>query len=172
MKTAYLSLGSNQGNREEYLQRALDVLARERVRPLRCSAVYETEPQEVRDQPWFLNLVAEVETGLFPMQLLSKVLGVERELGRERGSPKGPRVIDIDILFHGRFAIDTPQLVVPHPRLHLRRFVLQPMADLAPELRHPLLNRSVKELLRSLEGQAVTRVAFLPRIPGTEPGAE
>lgn len=169
MKTVYLSLGSNQGRREEHLQRAIDRLHEARVFVRRCSAVYETEPQDLPHQPWFLNLVVEAATDLFPIQLLAKTAAIERALGRERRVAKGPRTIDIDILLFGRFAIDTPQLVVPHPRLHLRRFVLQPLVELAPELRHPLLGSSMRELLEKMEGQAVRRAAFRPVLPLPEP---
>lgn len=168
MKTVYLSLGSNQGNREDHLQRAIDLLPARRVFVRRCSSVYETEPQELTRQPWFLNLVVEAQTELFPMQLLAKIAAIEHELGRERRVAKGPRTLDIDILLFGRFAIDTPQLVIPHPRMHLRRFVLQPLAELAPDLRHPLLGKSMRELLQKLEGQAVRRAAFTPKLPPPE----
>lgn len=165
MKTVYLSLGSNQGKREEHLQRAIDLLHGARVFVRRCSTVYETEPQDLPHQPWFLNLVVEAATELFPMQLLAKTGAIERELGRERRVAKGPRTIDIDILLFGRFAVETPQLVVPHPRMHLRRFVLQPLAEMAPELRHPLLGQSMRELLQKIDGQAVRRVPFTPVLP-------
>lgn len=168
MKTVYLSLGSNQGNREDHLQRAIDLLSARRVFVRRCSTVYETEPQELTRQPWFLNLVVEAQTELFPMQVLAKIAAIEQELGRERRVAKGPRTLDIDILLFGRFAIDTPQLVVPHPRMHVRRFVLQPLAELAPDLRHPLLGKSMRELLQELEGQAVRRAAFTPTLPHPE----
>jgi len=124
----------------------------------RVSAIYETEPQEVTDQPWFLNQVVEVETELFPMQLLARIQKIERELGRKRTLPKGPRTIDIDIILFGNAVIDTAKLQVPHPRLAQRRFVLEPLATLAPQLRHPVLRRSIKELLEGTQGQAVRRI--------------
>jgi 2-amino-4-hydroxy-6-hydroxymethyldihydropteridine diphosphokinase len=122
---------------------------------VRVSPVYETEPQEFKNQPWFLNLVAEIQTSLFPMQLLTRLRKIERKLGRKRTVEKGPRSIDIDILLYGESVIDSQDLVVPHPRMHERRFVLQPLADLAPDLRHPVLRRSVKELLAGVTGQAI-----------------
>ena len=109
--------------------------------------IYETEPLDYTDQRWFLNLVAEAETTLFPMQLLSRTGKIERELGRVRTVPKGPRTIDIDILLYGSAVIRTARLEVPHPRMAERRFVLAPLADLAPDLRHPLTHRSVREML-------------------------
>lgn len=160
MKNAYLGLGSNIGEREQLLQQALVMLADDHLRVLRTSAVYETEPVGVRDQPWFLNAVAEVELDLFPMQLLARTQRVEREMGRKRGKVHGPRAIDIDILLFGRFAIDTPQLVVPHPRLAERRFVLEPLADLDPELRHPITRRMVREMLGDIKDQVVRRTAI------------
>ncbi len=169
-KTVYLSLGSNMGAREEHLQRAIDLLAARRVEPLRCSPVYETEPQDLRDQPWFLNLVLEARTEYFPLQLLAQTAAIERELGRQRLVANGPRTIDIDILVYGRHVVETPALTIPHPRMTARRFVLQPLVDLAPHLRHPILGQSMKELLGALAAQAVRRVPFTPRLPATEPG--
>jgi 2-amino-4-hydroxy-6-hydroxymethyldihydropteridine diphosphokinase len=159
MKTVYLSLGSNVGDREEMLRAALRLLESPGLHVVRVSPVYETEPQDFKKQPWFLNLVAEIQTGLFPMQLLTRVRRIERELGRKRTVDKGPRSIDIDILLYGESVIDSEDLVVPHPRMTERRFVLQPLADLAPDLRHPVLRRSVKELLAAVSGQAVRQHA-------------
>jgi 2-amino-4-hydroxy-6-hydroxymethyldihydropteridine diphosphokinase len=155
MRTAYLSLGSNVGERERMLSEALRLLESPGLQVARVSPVYETEPQDFKNQPWFLNLVVEVRTALFPMQLLTRVRKIERELGRKRTVNKGPRSIDIDILLYSESVIDSKDLVVPHPRMAERRFVLQPLADLAPDLRHPVLRRSVKELLSAVSGQAV-----------------
>lgn len=157
MKTAYLSLGSNVGDREAHLKRALDRLAREDIRVKRKSSIYETEPQDLRKQAWFLNLAAEIETSLFPRQLLHRIQHIEREMGRKRVIAKGPREIDIDILLYGNFVISTEVLTIPHPRLSERRFVLQPLADLAPDLRHPVSHVSIRELLAGLSGQIVKR---------------
>jgi len=157
LNTAYLSLGSNLNDREANLRRALEILESPDVHIKRVSSIYETEPQEMRDQPWFLNLVAEVETTLFPMQLLRRVRKIEKELGRQRLVPKGPRTVDIDILLFGRFVMDSPALQVPHPRMQDRRFVLEPLAEIAPELRHPVTRRSVPEMLQATSGQIVRR---------------
>ena len=123
----------------------------------RVSSIYETEPQDMRGQPWFLNLVVEIQTPLFPMQLLGRILRIEREMGRRRVVPKGPRIIDIDIILFGNFVIDTPQLKVPHPRLAARRFVLEPLAELVPDLRHPVSRRTVREMLAEVGGQVVKK---------------
>jgi len=127
LKTAYLSLGSNIGDREANLRTALDELHPERVSP-----IYETEPVDYRDQAWFLNVVAEVRTDRFPRQFLSMTQRIERELGRVRTIAKGPRTIDIDILLFGSTVVHAKDLEIPHPRMAERRFVLQPLADLAP----------------------------------------
>lgn len=158
MKTAYLSLGSNLDDREGNLRRALEMLASPEIRVTRVSSIYETEPQDVRHQPWFLNLVAEIETSLFPMQLLNRIQKIEKELGRKRIVAKGPRTIDIDVVLFGNFVIDTPQLTVPHPRMQDRRFVLEPLAELAPELRHPVTRQSAREMLAGTAGQVVRKL--------------
>lgn len=121
----------------------------------RESSIFETEPQNFKNQPDFLNMVVEIETTLFPLQLLSRIQKIERELGRKRIVPKGPRTIDIDIVLFGNFVVDTQQLKIPHPRLEERRFVLEPLAQLAPELRHPVHRRSIRELLAAVRGQNV-----------------
>ena len=147
MKRIYLSLGSNLGDRESNLRKAVERLAASEIRVLGCSPLYETEPVDFTEQGWFLNQVVSGETSLFPLQLLLRLGRVERELGRVRGVPKGPRTIDIDILFYGAAVVDTPRLEIPHPRIAERRFVLQPLADLAPELRHPVTHRTVRQML-------------------------
>ena len=159
MKTVYLGLGSNVGDREANLREALKRLESEGTRVVRRSSLYETEPQELRDQPWFLNAVVEVETDLFPLQLLACVRNIEREMGRRRVTSKGPRNIDIDILFYGRNVIDTPDLEVPHPRIAQRRFVLEPLAEIAPSFRHPLTGKTAIEMLATLEPQGIRRLA-------------
>jgi 2-amino-4-hydroxy-6-hydroxymethyldihydropteridine diphosphokinase len=168
VKTVYLSLGSNLGDREQMLQSALDRLHGAGLRILRLSPVYETEPVGLKEQRLFLNLAAEAETDLFPMLLLSRIQKVELQLGRKRtGPPNGPRSIDIDILFYGRFTVRSARLEIPHPRLHERRFVLGPLVELAPELRHPTLGRTMRDLLASLEGQKIRKTDFTPRLPSS-----
>jgi 2-amino-4-hydroxy-6-hydroxymethyldihydropteridine diphosphokinase len=161
MKKVYLGLGSNLGDRDAMLRAALDALEWPGLHIRRVSPVYETEPMDVPGQHWFLNLVAEAQTDLFPLQLLHRTLKVEARLGRRRLAPKGPRSIDIDILLFGNSVVTTPTLEIPHPRFRLRRFVLAPLADLAPNLRDPVTRRTVRELLGELQGQAVRKISAL-----------
>jgi 2-amino-4-hydroxy-6-hydroxymethyldihydropteridine diphosphokinase len=157
LKTIYLSLGSNIGNRERHLHAAIERLGDD-VRVVRVSPMYETEPVDYTEQRWFLNLVVEAQTTLFPLQLLARIQKIERALGRVRGIPKGPRTIDIDILFHGQTVMRTSTLKIPHPRIAERRFVLAPLADLAPDLRHPVARRTIRELLDAAPAQTVRRL--------------
>ena len=145
MKRVYLSLGSNVGDREANLRAAI-----QRLDPLRVSPIYETEPVDYKDQAWFLNVVVEAETALFPRQLLARMQRIECELGRVRTVPKGPRTIDIDILLYGDVVMRTTELEIPHPRMTERRFVLQPLADLTPDLRHPVTHMTVRAMLARL----------------------
>ena len=158
MKTVYLSLGSNIGDRERHLKAAIELLPAAGVEVLRVSPVYETEPVDYTAQAWFFNLVVEAETVLFPMQLLSRTARIERELGRIRSVAKGPRTIDIDILLYGRAVVKTARLEIPHPRMVERRFVLAPLNDLAPNLRHPVTNRTVREMLGAAPAQIIRRL--------------
>lgn len=155
MKIAYLGLGSNLGDREASLREALRKLESPDLRLIRVSSLYETEPVGYARQGWFLNLCAEVETTLFPKQLLQRTQRVEREMGRRRTIKDGPRVIDVDILLYGNAIIETKELQVPHPRYRERRFVLAPLAELKPTLRDPETGRSVAEMLADLQNQTV-----------------
>jgi 2-amino-4-hydroxy-6-hydroxymethyldihydropteridine diphosphokinase len=157
LKRVYLSLGSNVGEREANLRRAIEALAANDVRVLRESSIYETEPRDLPGQPWFLNQVIEAETDLFPRQLLSRAQRIEREMGRRRGVAKGPRLIDIDIVLFGGSIVFTPDLEIPHPRMAERRFVLEPLAELCPEMRHPANGRTVCQMLEGVLDQVVRK---------------
>jgi 2-amino-4-hydroxy-6-hydroxymethyldihydropteridine diphosphokinase len=153
-KTVYLSLGSNLGDRAGNLRQAVNRLS-ELGAVTALSSLYETEPVEVeRAQPWFLNCVVAIETELMPKQFLSRALAIEQELGRRRTEKKGPRTLDIDIVLFGSAIVDSPGLTIPHPAMHRRRFVLEPLVEIAPDVRHPILKRTAKELLNDLPGTA------------------
>jgi 2-amino-4-hydroxy-6-hydroxymethyldihydropteridine diphosphokinase len=158
-ETAHLSLGSNLGDREGHLRDAISRLGPE-GRVVAVSFFYETEPVEITAQPWFLNCAIALETTKTPEALMAAILRIEQEMGRKREHKKGPRTIDIDILLFGDAVIQTPELTVPHPAMHERRFVLEPMAEIAPEALHPQRNKTVRELLDALPtGQEVRRKA-------------
>jgi 2-amino-4-hydroxy-6-hydroxymethyldihydropteridine diphosphokinase len=157
MKTAYLSLGSNIGDRAGHIARALKSLSHSCAHIARQSSLYATEPVDFEPQRWFLNCVVEAETSLMPRQLLSALRRIERELGRKQLVARGPRTIDLDILFYGSSIVRTPDLEIPHPRLSERRFVLVPLAEIAPTLRHPVLGMSVTELLAATQDRASVR---------------
>jgi 2-amino-4-hydroxy-6-hydroxymethyldihydropteridine diphosphokinase len=143
---AYIGLGSNLGDREQLIRDAAELIDARRL-----SAIRETEPWGLEDQPRFLNAVAEVETSLTPRHLLDRLLQVERELGRKRTGPRwGPRAIDLDLLLYGEQAVDEPGLLVPHPRLAERLFVLEPLAELVPAQKIPG-NGTVAEALAGLQ---------------------
>jgi 2-amino-4-hydroxy-6-hydroxymethyldihydropteridine diphosphokinase len=155
LKTVYLSLGSNVGDREAMLQAAIQALPAAGVTVARTSSLYETEPRDLPNQPWFLNLIAECLTDLFPVQLLGRLQKIERELGRKRTIAKGPRTIDIDIIFFGNSIVRTPALEIPHPRFRERRFVLAPLKELVPDLRDPVTRRTITELMAGTADQRV-----------------
>ncbi|RPI27638.1 MAG: 2-amino-4-hydroxy-6-hydroxymethyldihydropteridine diphosphokinase [Acidobacteria bacterium] len=150
----YLSLGSNLGNREEQLSRALRLLEAHGIEIVTCSSLYRTDPLYVLDQPHFLNLVCEVSTRLSPRQLLDSCLAIERQLGRTRRIQKGPREIDLDILYFGQAIIEEPSLVVPHPHLGERNFVLVPLVEIAPEFHDPRSGLTIAELRDRCQDQS------------------
>jgi 2-amino-4-hydroxy-6-hydroxymethyldihydropteridine diphosphokinase len=152
---AYVSLGSNLGDRAGNLLLAVRGMLEAGFAVTRLSSIYETEPVDVTDQPAFLNMVAELRVQSFsPEQTLARLLRIEYALGRRRDIPRGPRTVDLDLLLYGEERSATEFLQLPHPRLHERRFVLVPLAELAPELRHPGLHRTINELLRTTPDQS------------------
>ncbi len=157
MNRVFLSLGSNVGDRLAQLRRAREAIARQ-VRVLAASSIYETEPWGYTEQPGFLNQVLMGETDLGPGMLLDFVKFLEAELGRTPTFRYGPREIDIDILFYGNLVMETPQLVIPHPRLHERAFVLVPLEEIAPGLRHPVLGLTVADLVARVDTRGVQRL--------------
>ena len=159
-RTIYLSLGSNLGDRAAQIARAVEALAAAGVKVARQSALYATEPVPAaagRTQNWFLNCVLEAETEMMPRQLLRVLQQVERRLGRKRMVRSGPRTIDIDLLLYGSSVVRAADLEVPHPRMAERRFVLVPLAELVPSLRHPTLHKSVFELLAETRDRSQVR---------------
>ncbi len=159
MKRVYLSLGSNLGDRAANLRKGLDELPAAGIDVLRVSPFYRTEPVDYRAQPWFVNCVAEVSTALMPLRLLAALQSIERRLGRRRAAPKGPRTIDLDILFYENAVVRTPALKIPHEQIAERRFVLVPLRELAPDLRHPVTERTVSQMLIDTPDRSrVTRI--------------
>ncbi len=151
MTTVYLGLGSNLGDRRANLERAIELLA-EKLVIEQTSSLYETEPVGYREQPLFLNAVCRATTELSPFDLLHLIREIEAALGKVPNFPNGPRIIDIDILFHGDRIIETPQLIIPHPRLAERAFVLVPLVEIAHQVVHPVLHATIEELAARVNG--------------------
>ncbi len=162
-KLIYLSLGSNLGDRAGNLERAIEALLEIGVRVLRRSSTYETEPVDFLVQPWFLNCVVEAETSLVPRALLNELQAIERKLGSRKPVRRGPRIVDLDVLFYETAAIHEAGMEIPHPRLAERRFVLVPLVELAPELCHPVLRKTAAELLAATKDRSVVRIWRQPQ---------
>lgn len=146
-RLVYIALGSNLGDRAALLTRGIEALNAAGIRVQRQSSFYVSEPVDAPPQAWFLNAVVEAETSLMPLQLLRTLMRIEHDLGRRRTIPRGPRTLDLDILFYGSSVIRARDLEVPHPRIEGRRFVLVPLTELAPGLRHPVSHKTVSQLL-------------------------
>jgi 2-amino-4-hydroxy-6-hydroxymethyldihydropteridine diphosphokinase len=160
LRRAFLSLGSNIGDRQANLELAIAALGKERIRVIARSSIYETEPQDIANQPWFLNMVVECESQYFPRQMLKILQRIERDIGRVRAGaiPRGPRVIDIDILLLGNVVMETEQLTIPHPRMFNRRFVLEPLLEIAPEIRHPQTREPISRYAAVVARQKVKKL--------------
>jgi len=150
MAEVFIALGTNIGDRDENLRRALEAMAAA-VRILDCSSVYETAPQYVTDQPCFLNMVIRGETSLPPCDLLAQLKEIERKLGRIPARRFGPRAIDLDILYYDDQIVNDADLQIPHPRISERNFVLKPLAEIAPERRHPVTGKTTVEMVKLLD---------------------
>jgi 2-amino-4-hydroxy-6-hydroxymethyldihydropteridine diphosphokinase len=153
MNSIFLGLGSNIGDRKQNLVQA-QALLNETV--IRSSSFYDTEPVGFLEQPWFLNLVIEIESSLKAAKLLQRCMDVEKQMGRIREIPKGPRVIDIDILFYGNVIVNEPNLIIPHPAIQERKFVLEPMNEIAQDFVHPVLQKTISQLLQECPDPSVT----------------
>lgn len=155
----FLSIGSNLGNPQRNCQRGIEMLrADETMKIISCSPFYRTEPIDFRDQGWFVNAVLLIQTTLAPLELLEKTQRIEERMGRKEGGPRfGPRVLDLDIIFYGDLTMESLRLVIPHPRMHKRRFVLQPICDIDPLVVHPVLGHTMQELLNQVltDGQEI-----------------
>ena len=163
MATVYLALGSNIGEREKNLREALRRLDHAAIQVLKTSSIYETEPVDYLDQAWFLNAVLKAQTDLAPTALLRALRKIESRMGSKKAFAKGPRLIDLDILLYDDATIDTPDLQIPHPRMLQRNFVLVPLAEIAPGLRHPSWPATAAEVLSRSPDRSAVRLARPPR---------
>jgi 2-amino-4-hydroxy-6-hydroxymethyldihydropteridine diphosphokinase len=156
-EVVFLSLGSNVGDREANLRTAIAALPDVGVVVQKISPIYETEPVDLLEQPWFLNCVVEGETVVPPLELLRALREIEQRMGSKKLVARGPRLIDLDILLYGSQTIETPELLVPHPRMLSRRFVLEPLAEIAPDARHPSWSANAGDLLAACADRSIVR---------------
>ena len=159
MTTVYIALGTNVGDREHNLRGAIRLLAEAGMRIVKISSIYETEPVDYLEQAWFLNAVLEAQTDLPALDLLHQLRSIESAMGSKKAFAKGPRLIDLDILLYGGESIATPELQVPHPRMLQRRFVLVPLAEIAPNLHHSSWPATASQLLAALKDSSVVHFA-------------
>jgi len=151
---AFIGLGSNVGQRREHITKAIELLRRTPlIEVLQQASWYETEPVGVEGQRWFINTAVEVETKLAPRELLDRLKEIERIVGRQERGRWGPREVDLDLLLYGNLILEEDGLILPHPELHRRRFALEPLCELAPDVNHPRLGRSLRQLLADLDGR-------------------
>jgi 2-amino-4-hydroxy-6-hydroxymethyldihydropteridine diphosphokinase len=174
--TTYIAAGSNLGDRRGHLRAALGALVREGLAPVRVSSLWATDPQDAPGTPEFLNLVLAVETRMSPDRVLRCLHRIELAAGRRRGARNAPRTLDLDLLLHGADRILSDRLQVPHPRMWERRFVLAPLAEIAPDLDHPASGERIRDLLRRLPDRpGARRIGVLPPLPANsynpEPGS-
>lgn len=162
MARVYLALGTNIGDREKNLSEAVRLLGEAAVQVIKLSGIYETEPVDYLDQAWFLNAVLAAHTDLSPSALLGALRSIEGRMGSKKAFAKGPRLIDLDILLYDDAAIDTPDLQIPHPRMLQRNFVLVPLAEIAPAVRHPSWPATAAELLARSSDRSAVRLAIPP----------
>ena len=159
LATVYVSLGSNLGDRFQHLRKAIKRMEEvNRISIKKVSSVYESEPVGYKNQRWFLNLVLEIQTSFDPFPLLEHLLAIEDKMGREREEKWGPRNIDLDLLLYDNRIVNSDRLSIPHPQMHQRRFALIPLAQIAPQLIHPLQKKSIEELLESCEDKSTVRL--------------
>ncbi len=150
MSIAYIGIGSNLGNREKNCDNAINAFVKKGIKIVKTSSCYETEPWEKKEQPKFINMAVEAETGLNPEELLKNLKEIEKELGRYKTERWGPRIIDLDILFYDDLVIKTAEFQIPHAGIEKREFVLEPLSEIAPDKLHPVLKKSIKQLLSEL----------------------
>ena len=160
MVNVYIGIGSNLGNEEDNIKKSIGLIGR-KLKVLKISSLYETEPVGYEKQNWFLNCIIEASTTLTPQGLLGFLQSIEKVFGRIATIKNGPRIIDLDILFYGNRVINQKNLIVPHPRLHQRLFVLKPLNEISPDFIHPILKKSIKELYSEIDKSKIVRLSII-----------